>query len=110
MSTNQQIKRAIQATAIADRLLSRGYKQRGGVTQAILGRPKLLILDELTNGLDPTQTEQMRQLIRDLVQDATVILSTHIMQKIDAPDSKAVTLQVSFRPQRRPAIPFYAKR
>lgn len=86
----QEIKRAIRATAIADRLLSpiatlsRGYKQRVGVAQAILGRPKLLILDEPTNGLDPTQTEQMRQLIRDLAQDATVILSTHIMQEVDA--------------------------
>lgn len=86
----REIKRAIRATAIADRLLSpiatlsRGYKQRVGVAQAILGRPKLLILDEPTNGLDPTQTEQMRQLIRDLAQDATVILSTHIMQEVDA--------------------------
>ncbi|MGY6275455.1 ABC transporter ATP-binding protein [Methylomonas sp. MgM2] len=86
----QEIKRAVYATDIQDRLLSpiatlsRGYKQRVGVAQAILGRPKLLILDEPTNGLDPNQTEQMRRLIRALAKDATVILSTHIMQEVDA--------------------------
>lgn len=87
---DQQIKKAVEATAIGDRLLSpigtlsRGYKQRVGVAQAILGEPGLLILDEPTNGLDPTQTDQMRQLIRDLARQATVILSTHIMQEVDA--------------------------
>lgn len=86
----REIKRAVRATAIQDRLLSpiatlsRGYKQRVGVAQAILGRPKLLILDEPTNGLDPTQTEQMRELIRQLAKDATIVLSTHIMQEVDA--------------------------
>ncbi|WP_086932134.1 ABC transporter ATP-binding protein [Agarilytica rhodophyticola] len=85
-----EIKRAIQATDIAAKLLdpiytlSRGYKQRVGVAQAILGQPKLLILDEPTNGLDPTQTEHMRTLIRDIAKDATVILSTHIMQEVEA--------------------------
>ncbi len=64
--------------------LSRGYKQRVGVAQAILGKPRLLIMDEPTNGLDPTQTDQMRQLMRDIAQDATVILSTHIMQEVEA--------------------------
>jgi len=84
------IKRAVQATDLRDRLLSpigtlsRGFKQRVGVAQAILGQPKLLILDEPTNGLDPSQTEQMRQLIRELARQATVILSTHIMQEADA--------------------------
>jgi len=86
----QEIRRAIQATDISSKLLapiatlSRGYKQRVGVAQAILGRPKLLILDEPTNGLDPTQTQQMRHLIQELAKDATVILSTHIMQEVDA--------------------------
>lgn len=81
---------AISATDIGDKLLapiatlSRGYKQRVGVAQAILGRPQLLILDEPTNGLDPNQTEQMRNLIRDLAQEATVLLSTHIMQEVEA--------------------------
>ena len=84
------IRYAITATDIAVKLLapiatlSRGFKQRVGVAQAILTRPKLLILDEPTNGLDPAQTEAMRSLIRELAKDATVILSTHIMQEVDA--------------------------
>lgn len=64
--------------------LSRGYRQRVGVAQAILHRPDILILDEPTNGLDPDQTQAMRTLIRDLAQTTTVILSTHIMQEVDA--------------------------
>lgn len=85
-----EIKRAIAATDLGEKILepiytlSRGFKQRVGVAQAILGRPKLLILDEPTNGLDPTQTEQMRALIKDIAKQATVILSTHIMQEVDA--------------------------
>jgi len=85
-----EVKRVILATDIASKLLapiatlSRGYKQRVGVAQALLGKPKLLILDEPTNGLDPTQTQQMRELIRAIAREATVILSTHIMQEVDA--------------------------
>ncbi len=85
-----EIKRVVDATDISEKLLepihtlSRGFKQRVGVAQAILGKPKLLILDEPTNGLDPTQTEHMRTLIRDIAKEATVILSTHIMQEVDA--------------------------
>ncbi|MFV8781245.1 ABC transporter ATP-binding protein [Microbulbifer sp. SA54] len=85
-----EIRRAIKATALTEKLhtriqtLSRGYKQRVGVAQAILGRPRLLILDEPTNGLDPTQTRQMRALIKDIAREATVILSTHIMQEVEA--------------------------
>ena len=86
----REVKRVILATDIANKLLSpistlsRGYKQRVGVAQALLGKPTLLILDEPTNGLDPTQTLQMRELIRSIAKDATVILSTHIMQEVDA--------------------------
>lgn len=85
-----EIRRTIKATDITTKLLSpistlsRGYKQRVGVAQAILGNPRLLILDEPTNGLDPTQTQQMRELIKEIAKDATVILSTHIMQEVDA--------------------------
>lgn len=85
-----EIKRVIKATDLSSKLLapihtlSRGYKQRVGVAQAILGKPKLLILDEPTNGLDPEQTQHMRQLIRNIAEDATVILSTHIMQEVNA--------------------------
>ena len=85
-----ELRRVISATELDTKLLapiatlSRGYKQRVGVAQAILGKPRLLILDEPTNGLDPTQTELMRQLIRDISKEATVILSTHIMQEVEA--------------------------
>ena len=84
------IRRSVDATALGARFfdpigqLSRGFKQRVGVAQAILGKPELLILDEPGNGLDPEQNEQMRALIRELAADATVILSTHIMQEVDA--------------------------
>lgn len=93
------IRYAIAATDIAGKLLapiatlSRGFKQRVGVAQAILTRPKLLILDEPTNGLDPAQTEAMRNLIRELAKDATVILSTHIMQEVDALCSQVLMLR-----------------
>lgn len=62
--------------------LSKGYKQRVGLAQALLGDPDLLILDEPTTGLDPNQLVDIRQLIRDLGKDRTVILSTHIMQEV----------------------------
>lgn len=85
-----EVSRVVHETDITSKLLdpistlSRGFKQRVGVAQAILGKPQLLILDEPTNGLDPTQTEQMRQLIQGLARSATIILSTHIMQEVDA--------------------------
>jgi ABC-2 type transport system ATP-binding protein len=81
---------AIDKTALADKAaqpiatLSRGYRQRVGVAQAIIHHPRLLILDEPTNGLDPTQVQQMRELIRSLAEHATVILSTHILQEVQA--------------------------
>ena len=95
----QEIKRVVQATEIKVKLLepistlSRGYKQRVGVAQAILGQPLLLILDEPTNGLDPTQTDHMRELILDIAKQATVILSTHIMQEVDAICDRALILR-----------------
>lgn len=94
-----EIRRVIAATALQDKLhakidtLSRGYKQRLGVAQAILGKPRLLILDEPTNGLDPSQTLQMRELIQQIAQDATVILSTHIMQEVQALCSRVVLVR-----------------
>ncbi len=62
--------------------LSKGYKQRVGLAQALLGDPDLLILDEPTTGLDPNQLTEIRSLIRELGKDRTVILSTHIMQEV----------------------------
>lgn len=71
------------ATAPID-TLSRGYRQRVGVAQAILHRPSIIILDEPTNGLDPSQIQHMRDLITNLAKQATVILSTHILQEVQA--------------------------
>lgn len=85
-----EIRRVIDATDLRARALakiadlSRGLKQRVGVAQALLGRPKVLILDEPTNGLDPTQTQHMRELIRQWAQSATIILSTHILSEVEA--------------------------
>ncbi len=94
-----EIRRVVAATMLQDKLeakietLSRGYKQRLSVAQAILGKPRLLILDEPTNGLDPSQTLQMRELIQQIAQDATVILSTHIMQEVQALCSRVLLIQ-----------------
>ena len=64
------------------RELSKGYRQRVGLAQALLGDPQLLILDEPTTGLDPNHLVEIRSLIRSLGKDRTVILSTHIMQEV----------------------------
>lgn len=92
------LREAIAATDLGARALdpinrlSRGLRQRVGVAQAILGQPRLLILDEPTNGLDPEQTAQMRELLRRLSQRATVILSTHIMQEVEAVCDRVLVL------------------
>jgi ABC-2 type transport system ATP-binding protein len=64
--------------------LSKGYRQRVGIAQAILHRPAVLVLDEPTNGLDPLQIQAIRALIRKLGESTTIILSTHILQEIEA--------------------------
>jgi ABC-2 type transport system ATP-binding protein len=64
--------------------LSKGYRQRVGLAQAILHNPKVLILDEPTTGLDPNQLSEIRQLIMELGKEKTVLLSTHIMQEVKA--------------------------
>ena len=90
---------AIAATDLADKALdtigtlSRGYKQRVGVAQAILHKPLFLILDEPTNGLDPGQTQHMRELVRELAASATIILSTHIMQEVGAVCDRVLMLR-----------------
>lgn len=65
-------------------MLSKGYRQRVGLAQAIIHNPQVLILDEPTSGLDPNQLSDIRTLIKDLGKDKTVILSTHIMQEVEA--------------------------
>ncbi len=64
--------------------LSKGYRQRVGLAQAIIHDPKILILDEPTTGLDPNQLVEIRQLIRNIGKEKTVLLSTHIMQEVEA--------------------------
>lgn len=64
--------------------LSKGYRQRVGLAQALIHDPAVLILDEPTTGLDPNQLEEIRQLIRQISRDKTVMLSTHIMQEVEA--------------------------
>jgi ABC-2 type transport system ATP-binding protein len=65
-------------------MLSKGYKQRVGLAQAIIHDPQVLILDEPTSGLDPNQLTEIRTLIKKLGKNITVILSTHIMQEVEA--------------------------
>lgn len=72
--------------------LSKGYRQRVGLAQAILHDPKVLILDEPTSGLDPNQLIGIRQLIRDLGKTRTIVLSTHIMQEVEAVCSKVIII------------------
>lgn len=64
--------------------LSKGYRQRVGLAQALIHDPKVLILDEPTTGLDPNQLVEVRQLIQDIGKEKTVMLSTHIMQEVEA--------------------------
>lgn len=66
------------------RHLSKGYKQRVGLAAAMLGSPDILILDEPTVGLDPSQIIEIRELIRELSKSHTILLSSHIMQEISA--------------------------
>ena len=74
------------------RELSKGYRQRVGLAQALIGDPDLLILDEPTTGLDPNQLVDIRNLIRQVGKDRTVILSTHIMQEVREMCDRVVVL------------------
>ena len=72
--------------------LSKGYQQRVGLAQAILHEPDLLILDEPTNGLDPNQIIEIRNVIKEIGKEKTVILSTHIMQEVEALCSRVILI------------------
>ena len=72
--------------------LSKGYKQRVGLAQAMIANPELLILDEPTTGLDPNQLEDIRTLIREMGKDRTVILSTHILQEVKQMCSRVIII------------------
>ena len=86
----EQVHRAARRTGLEKvlprliRSLSKGYKQRVGIAQALLGSPKIIILDEPTVGLDPAQAIEMRKLIRELGKAHTVILSSHILSEVQA--------------------------
>lgn len=85
-----QIERAMSRLKITDKKnrviknLSKGYKQRVGFAQALLGDPKVIILDEPTVGLDPSQTKEVRDLIKRLSKDHTIIFSSHILSEVNA--------------------------
>jgi ABC-2 type transport system ATP-binding protein len=72
--------------------LSKGFRQRVGLAQALIPNPKVLILDEPTTGLDPNQLEEIRNLIREIGKDKTVLLSTHIMQEIKAICNRVIVI------------------
>ena len=86
----QEVQRAMELTGIVEmqnrliRHLSKGYRQRVGIAQAIIGSPEVIILDEPTVGLDPLQIIEIRELIRSLGKDHTVILSSHILSEVAA--------------------------
>jgi ABC-2 type transport system ATP-binding protein len=89
---------AIYSTAIETKLtqplgsLSKGFRQRVCLAQAILHKPQVLILDEPTNGLDPTQIIEMRSLIKRLAEHATVMVSTHILSEVEATCHRAIII------------------
>ncbi len=92
------ISEAVYATGLADHLtrpigeLSKGFRQRVGLAQAIVHKPRLLILDEPTIGLDPTQVVEVRRLIRRLSRHSTVLLSTHILSEVEALCDRVIIL------------------
>lgn len=72
--------------------LSKGFKRRVGLAQAILHDPKVLVLDEPTDGLDPNQKHQVRQLIHNMAKDKIVIVSTHILEEVSAVCTRAIII------------------
>lgn len=96
--TNEQVAKMIELTGLTSERhkkigqLSKGYRQRVGLAQALIHDPSVLILDEPTTGLDPNQLEEIRQLIRTIARNKTVMLSTHIMQEVEAVCSRVVII------------------
>ena len=97
-SVRQQVGYAMDRCGLDDKrksmisTLSKGYRQRVGLADALLGEPELLILDEPTNGLDPNQIRQIRELIRSLAEEHTVILSTHILSEVEMICNKVIII------------------
>ncbi|MCY1491441.1 Vitamin B12 import ATP-binding protein BtuD [compost metagenome] len=94
----QRVQRAVEQVELENVLgqsietLSKGFKRRVGLAQAILHDPKVLILDEPTDGLDPNQKHQVRGLIQSLAKDKIVVISTHILEEVTAVCSRAVVI------------------
>ena len=92
------VSRAIDAVGLGDRrdqivgTLSRGYRQRVGLADALIARPPILILDEPTVGLDPNQIRETRALIRELGRDRTILLSTHVLPEVEAVATRVIIL------------------
>lgn len=82
----EEVKEKVQVTHFSDRLLknlSGGYRQRVGIAQAIIHKPKLVVLDEPTVGLDPNQIIEVRNLVREIATDRAVLISTHILSEVE---------------------------
>lgn len=96
--TKKAVEQAIETTRLQPERhkrigqLSKGYRQRVGLAQALLHNPDVLILDEPTSGLDPLQVEEMRNVIKELGKNKTVMLSTHIMQEVEAMCSRVIMI------------------
>ena len=92
------VAKSLQKTQLADvknrliKNLSKGYKQRVGIAQALVSNPEVLILDEPTVGLDPKQVAEVRQLIKELSGQHTIILSTHILSEVQATCNKVIII------------------
>lgn len=97
-NTTQKVKEMIQVCGLQIEqhkkigTLSKGYKQRVGLAQALIHNPSVLILDEPTSGLDPNQLEEIRNLIKELGKNKTVLFSTHIMQEVEAICNKVIII------------------
>ncbi len=95
---NARLKRVVEQCGIEDKLgsligeLSKGYRQRVGLSQAIVHEPEVLILDEPTSGLDPNQIAEIRQVIKQIGREKTVIFSTHILGEVQATCSRVIII------------------
>jgi ABC-2 type transport system ATP-binding protein len=97
-NSRQRVVDMVELTGLGDeqhkkiRALSKGYRQRVGLAQALIHDPSVLILDEPTTGLDPNQLEEIRHLIREISREKTVMLSSHIMQEVEAVCNRVIII------------------